>query len=81
VPPDLAVEVVSPSNRPGELLRKIGEYLAAGVSLVWVVYPKRRCVAVYRPNEEEPTVLREGEFLENFPELPGFRCADSDFFI
>jgi Uma2 family endonuclease len=81
VPPDLAVEVVSPSNRPGELLRKIGEYLAAGVPLVWVVYPKRRRVAVYRPDEEEPTVLKEDEYLENLPELPGFRCPVSAFFV
>src|SRR5262245_35542347 len=73
VPPDLAVEVISPSNRPGELLRKIGEYLEVGVLLVWVVYPSRRQVAIYRPDQEESTVLKEGEFLENFAELPGFR--------
>jgi Uma2 family endonuclease len=81
VPPDVAVEVVSPSNRPGELLRKVGEYLDAGVSLVWVVYPRRRQVAVYRPGEEEPTFLKEGEFLENLPELPDFRCPVSDLFV
>jgi Uma2 family endonuclease len=80
VPPDLAVEVVSPRNRPGEIHRKIGEYHEAGVPLVWVIYPKRRCVVVYRP-QEEPTVLKEGEILENFPELPGFRCPVADFFV
>ena len=40
VPPDLAVEVVSPGNRPGEMLKKVSEYLEAGVSMVWVVYPQ-----------------------------------------
>jgi Uma2 family endonuclease len=81
VPPDLVVEVVSPSNRPGELLRKVGEYLEVGVPLVWVVYPRRRRVAVYRPQEEEPIILKEDEFLENFPELPGFRCPVADLFV
>jgi Uma2 family endonuclease len=81
VPPDLAVEVVSPSNRPGDLLRKISEYLEVGIPLVWVVHPKRRYVAVYRPNEAEPIFLREGEVLENLPELPGFRCSVADLFV
>ncbi len=77
LPPDVAVEVVSPRNRRGEVHRKIGEYLDAGVLLIWVVYPKRRRVAVYRQDEEEPTFYKEGEF----PELPGFRCPVSDFFV
>jgi Uma2 family endonuclease len=81
VPPDLVVEVVSPGNRPGEIHTKIDEYLEVGVSLVWVVYPKRRQVAVYRRGEEEPAFYKEGEFLENIPELPGFRCAVADFFL
>jgi Uma2 family endonuclease len=81
VPPDLVVEVASPGNRPGELLRKVGEYQSAGVPLVWVVYPQRRSVAVYRPREDEPAIFREGDILENFPELPGFRCPVSDLFV
>ncbi len=81
VPPDLAVEVVSPTNRPGTLLRKVGEYLDVGVLLVWVVYPRQRRVAVYRPNEEMPTYCKDDEFLENFPELPGFRCPVAAFFV
>ncbi len=80
IPPDLAAEVVSPSNRPGAILRKIGEYLEAGVPLVWVVHPKKRYVAVYRAGEDEPSYYREGDILEGFPELPGFRCPVSDFF-
>jgi Uma2 family endonuclease len=80
IPPDLAVEVVSPSNRRGAILKKIGEYREAGVLMVWVVYPKRRRVAVYRGDEDEPVVYREGDVLEGFPELPGFRCPVSDLF-
>jgi Uma2 family endonuclease len=81
VPPDLAVEVVSPGNRPSEMLRKISEYLAVGVSLVWVIDPPRRRLAVYRPGELFPFFLNEGEILENLPELPGFRCPVADFFL
>ena len=60
---------------------KIGEYLDAGAPLVWVIYPKRRRVAVYRPDEEEPTYFKDDEFLENFPELPGFRCPVAALFL
>ncbi len=81
VPPDLVVEVASPSNRPGTLFSKIGEYLDAGVLLVWVVYPSSRRVAVYRPDQEDATFFNEGDFLENFPELPGFQCAVADLFL
>jgi Uma2 family endonuclease len=81
VPPDLAVEVVSPGNRPGELLRKISEYLEAGVPMVWAVHPKRHHIVLYRTGEDEPIFVREGDVLENLAELPGFRCAVSDFFV
>jgi Uma2 family endonuclease len=81
VAPDLAVEVVSPGNRPGASLKKVLEYLEAGVALVWAVYPKRRQIVMYRPNEDEFIVLREDDVIENLPELPGFRCLVSDFFV
>ena len=42
VPPDLAVEVLSPSDRPRQVLDRIGEYLGAGVPLVWVIDPEGR---------------------------------------
>ena len=81
VPPDLAVEVVSPSNRPGEIQRKVAEYLEAGVLLVWVVDPSDGRVALYRQGEVLPTILSENDVLENLPELPGFRCPVADFFV
>ncbi len=79
VPPDLAAEVASPSDRPGAILEKVSEYLQAGVLMVWVIYPKRRYVAVYR-GADEPLFFREGDILEGFPELPGFRCPVADLF-
>jgi Uma2 family endonuclease len=81
VPPDLAVEVVSPGNRISVIIKKVSEYLEVGVSLVWVVYPKQRQVVIYRANEEEPRTLDEQAVIENLPELPGFRCSVSDFFV
>jgi Uma2 family endonuclease len=81
VPPDMAVEVDSPGNRPSEILKKISEYLGVGVPLVWVIHPRRRAVVLYRADEPAPFMLREGDVLENLPELPGFRCAVSDFFV
>jgi hypothetical protein len=46
--PDLAVEVLSPSERPRHVLDKVGEYLEAGVRLVWVIDPRKAKAVVYR---------------------------------
>jgi Uma2 family endonuclease len=48
IAPDLAVEVVSPSNRPRQMLDKAELYLISGTQLVWVVYPEERVVDVYK---------------------------------
>ena len=81
VSPNLVVEVISPTNRPGETLVKVGEYLEVGLPLVWIVYPKSRTVAIHRSLDEPPDVLKEDAVIENLPELPGFRCAVADFFL
>jgi len=81
VPPDLAVEVVSPSNRPGEINKKVREYLAVGTPLVWVVYPERRTVTMHRPGQANPIELGESDAIEDLAELPGFRCPVADFFL
>src|SRR5262249_23234399 len=57
VVPDLAVEVVSPTDIADDLLGKVNEYFQAGVRLVWVVYPIQRCLHVY----EAWNRIREGE--------------------
>jgi Uma2 family endonuclease len=48
VVPDLAVEVVSPSNTANEIMAKIREYFQAGVRCVWVIYPVEELVYVYQ---------------------------------
>lgn len=80
VAPDVVVEVYSPSNRPAEMRAKVNEYLNVGVRMVWVVYPARRSVAIYRADEPIPSVFAGSDVLENLPELPGFRCQVSEFF-
>jgi Uma2 family endonuclease len=75
--PDLAVEVLSPSDRRGKVLRKVSEYLDAGTPLVWVVDPQRRTAVVYRP-EGEPTIVGADGVLDGEDVLPGFTLALAD---
>jgi Uma2 family endonuclease len=70
--PDLAVEVLSPGDRPGEVAAKIAEWLAHGTRLVWVVDPRRRTVAEHLPNLP-PRLLTEADALEGRDVVPGWR--------
>jgi Uma2 family endonuclease len=78
-PPDLAVEITSPSNRVSEVQEKVGEYLDAGVRLVWVVDPPSRTVTVYRTGGTA-RMLRQDGVLEGDNVLPGFRLSLAAFF-
>ena len=79
VPPDLVVEVRSPSDRPGAIRQKVMEYLDAGVSMIWVADPSTRTLTIHRP-EAEPIVLGDTETIDGLPELPGFACAVAELF-
>jgi len=70
--PDLAVEVLSVSNTPGEMERKVQEYFAAGVQLVWLIDPKARIAVVYT-GPHESRRLRSNQTLDGDPVLPGFK--------
>jgi len=71
--PDLVVEVLSPDDRPGETLAKVGDWLEAGVRLVWVIDSERRRARIYRPDGSEGSV-QEDENLSGEDVLPGFTC-------
>lgn len=71
--PDLVVEVLSPDDRPGEVLAKVGDWLSAGAKLVWVVDPERRLARVYRADGGEALVTADGA-LDGEEVLPGFSC-------
>ncbi|MDX2163613.1 MAG: Uma2 family endonuclease [bacterium] len=77
-PPQLAVEVVSPSDRVPKLLRKVGNYLAAG-TVVWVVYPIEQEVEVYVPNQPV-RIFGMQDTLDGGNVLPDFRLAVREIF-
>jgi Uma2 family endonuclease len=71
--PDLAVEVLSPSDRVNALDDKILQYFGAGTRLVWVVHPRPRTVHVYRAPTHVQVVSGDDD-LTGGDVLPGFRC-------
>lgn len=77
VAPDLAVEVLSPTDRSRQVLDKVGEYLQAGVHLVWVIDPERRTAAVYR-SLTKVRELGSDDSLDGEDVVPGFRCRLAD---
>jgi Uma2 family endonuclease len=77
--PDLAVEVLSPDDRPGYVREKVAEWLEAGARTVWVVDPRTRTVAVHAP-AEDPRVRGESDTLDGGDVLPGFTLAVRDLF-
>ena len=77
VAPDLVAEIVSPEERPAELLEKVADWLGAGVRLVWVVDAGRAEVRVHRP-DDSLSVLNDTESLVGEDVLPGFVCMVRD---
>jgi Uma2 family endonuclease len=71
--PDLVVEVLSPGDRPGEVLAKVADWLSAGTRLVWVVDPERRLARVYRQDGSE-TIVNADQPLDGEDVVPGFSC-------
>jgi Uma2 family endonuclease len=78
-PPTLAVEVLSPNDRWGQVTRRITQFLGRGVLVIWLVDPEGRSVTVYRPNQL-PQVFEGDDELTGDPELSGFRCRVADLF-
>jgi Uma2 family endonuclease len=77
--PNLAVEVISRSNRPGEMERKRREYLDAGAKLVWLIDPETRTATIHRPDAEPVTIDEQGT-LDGGDVLPGFSLRLGDLF-
>jgi Uma2 family endonuclease len=69
--PDLAIEVLSPDDRPGKRKAKIQAYLAAGTRLVWVLDPDDSTVSVHRPSGQVQ-VYSGGHEVTGEEVLPGF---------
>ena len=79
IPPDIAVEVQSPSDRRKDLRAKIKEYLFYSVPLIWLIDPETRTVTVYQ-GTMRGTELDESDTLDGGDVLPGFACKVSDLF-
>jgi Uma2 family endonuclease len=78
--PDLAVEIMSPSDRVFEVDEKVEEWLVAGTKMVWVVNPRQRTVTVYRP-DATPVVLSKNDQLDGQDIVPGFSRRVADTFV
>lgn len=71
--PDLVVEVLSPSDRPGAVLAKVADWLNAGSRLVWVIDPERALARVYRSDGTE-ALVSQTDALDGEDVVPGFSC-------
>ena len=78
VVPDLMVEVRSPTDSLTQLREKIQSFFAVGTQVGILVNPKSRSVEVYRPRQEVPQVLRDGDVLTVPELLPGWSVAIAD---
>ena len=78
--PDLAVEVLSESNTPEEMERKLREYFLAGVRLVWMIDPRKRTAEVYTTPDTPDAVLDETRALDGGNVLPGFTLPLAELF-
>ena len=80
--PDLVAEVVSPSQFRPEMAAKAQRYLAAGVRLVWIIWPKSRQVDVWRPTDmsKPVTMLGKQDALDGLDVLPSFTYPVADLF-
>jgi len=72
--PDLAVEVLSPGDRPGKVNKKIALYFGSGTRQVWIVDHKHRKATVYR-SESDTTIFSGPDYLESQDLFPGFRLS------
>jgi len=77
--PDLAVEVLSPSESASELEEKLDDYRACGTPLIWVVDPARRTVMIVASNSPVRW-LRETDTLDGGEVVPGFSCGVAELF-
>ncbi len=78
--PDLAVEILSPSNTVEEIYNKLVEYFENGSRLVWVVNPKEHYVLVYRSSQEPDRLLKSTDSLDGEDIVPGFSLPVTDLF-
>jgi Uma2 family endonuclease len=77
-PPDLAVEVISPGDRRGQIERKLSLWLQAGTRSIWLVNPRMRTVEVISSIDERRLLNETDELVDDT--VPGFRVKVSEIF-
>ncbi len=83
IAPDIAVEIISPSEDSLEVLRKAGRYITTGTQLVWLVYEKEKTIFVCQPGGSSNLDIKEygiQDTLTGGAVLPGFTLAVRDIF-
>lgn len=81
--PDIAIEVISPSESAQDVRDKVWTYLQGGTRLVWAVYPKSKVVDVYRLASENQLAVEKlttDDMLDGGEALPGFMLPVKDIF-
>jgi Uma2 family endonuclease len=78
--PDLAVEVISPTDMNSKVVKKVREYFAAGVRRVWLVEPEHETVTVYL-SLNQTRIFYKNEDMIDEEILPNFRLPLKDIFL
>jgi len=78
--PDLAVEVLSPSNTVEEIDDKIVEYFENGARLIWVINPRQQYILVYRSAQAPDRLLKSADTLNGEDVIPVFSLPVADLF-
>lgn len=79
--PDLAVEVVSPTEKTTKLMAKISAYLEYGTEQVWVIYPAKRELHQYFAEDNAPRIYGEQDMLQAETLFPNFTLTIADIFV
>jgi Uma2 family endonuclease len=77
--PEIAAEILSPSNSRRAMQRKLGQFFATGCKLAWVIDPKTRSIEIWESAAGPSRVLGESDVLETAL-LPGFSCPVAKLF-
>ncbi len=78
-PPDVAVEVLSPTDRIKKVMRRATQFLGWGTRVVWILDPEDRTLIVLRA-DRAPEILDDTQEMIGDGPLEGFRCHVADFF-
>lgn len=77
--PDLCIEIISPSEEPADMARKVREYFALGAQIVWQMFSETETIKVYT-SPDEFTLLTAQDEIDCLELLPGFRVVVSELF-